>query len=59
MNASNIVEGKPPEARFSHSMIYFKKYHALLMTGGRNDNRGEIFGDVFLLTLEKLSWVRI
>jgi len=57
------ISGKPPMARYGHSMNYYPSKEILIIYGGRNDahyaeNNNSYFDDVWILTLIKLSWTR-
>jgi hypothetical protein len=40
-------------------MIRYQKENALLLQGGRNDKISMIYADLYFLTLDTLTWVRI
>lgn len=53
------TQGVPPEPRYQHAMTYYKKENSLLISGGRNDKVQAIYSDLYFLTLDTLSWVKI
>jgi hypothetical protein len=40
-------------------MSHFPHQNAILISGGRNDRMQEIFSDLYFLTLDTLTWVKI
>eukprot|EP01022_Parablepharisma_sp_SALTPOND_P026623 TRINITY_DN644_c0_g1_i1.p2 TRINITY_DN644_c0_g1~~TRINITY_DN644_c0_g1_i1.p2 ORF type:complete len:469 (+),score=15.56 TRINITY_DN644_c0_g1_i1:1707-3113(+) len=57
------VEGRPPIARYGHSMNYCPEKNVITIFGGRNDdnyiNTGQAYlNDVWVLTLDKLRWIQ-
>lgn len=55
------VSGKPPLARYGHTMNYYPQKAMLIIFGGRNDensNNGgqEYLNDVWILDLENMRW---
>ncbi len=53
------TQGTPPEPRYQHAMTYYKKENSLIISGGRNDKVQKVYSDLYFLTLETLSWVKI
>jgi hypothetical protein len=40
-------------------MTHFQKENSLLLVGGRNDRLKSIFNDIWFLTLDTLTWIKI
>jgi hypothetical protein len=40
-------------------MTYYKKENSLLISGGRNDKVQMVYSDLYFLTLDTLSWIKI
>ena len=53
------VGGKPPCARYGHSMIFNDIQNIVVIYGGRNDYENCFFGDVHILKLNILCWVTV
>ncbi len=57
------VAGEPPAPRYGHSMHYYPDKNIMIIFGGRNDANYQstltsYMNDVWVLALEKLTWVR-
>ena len=57
------IAGKPPTARYGHSMNYYPDRNIIVVFGGRNDDNFYEYGqsymnDVWILYLERLTWCR-
>lgn len=59
IKANKLTPGTPPSPRCSHSLTYFEKENALIISGGRDDRTKQIFSDLFLLTLDTLCWISV
>ena len=55
------TKGKPPVARFFHSMNYYERGNYVIIHGGRNDTFSEnsALNDTFLLNLENFEWMEV
>ena len=55
------TKGKPPSARFFHSMNYFEKGNILIIHGGRNDMMSEnsALNDTYAFDLETFEWINV
>ena len=53
--------GKPPSARYLHTLNYYEEGNFLILYGGRNDYNSDNFAldDIFLLELTRLEWVEV
>ena len=56
------VDGRPPLARYGHTMNYYPDKNIFIVFGGRNDDNfastGQAYlNDVWILYLEKLRWI--
>jgi hypothetical protein len=40
-------------------MTYYKRENSLLISGGRNDKIKIIYSDLYFLTLDTLTWIKI
>lgn len=40
-------------------MTHYPKQNALIVSGGRNDKVSAIYGDIYFLTLDTLTWIRV
>lgn len=56
-----VVRGKPPKARYSHTMNYFEEGNFLIVHGGRNDFLSDsfAFNDTHIFDLQKMEWQEI
>ena len=55
------TKGKPPSARFFHSMNYFEKGNMLIIHGGRNDivSENSALNDTYAFDLETFDWINV
>ena len=52
------INGKPPDARISATMNFASEINMLIIHGGRNDFKKQIFlNDITLLDMETLNWI--
>ena len=51
--------GQKPEPRYQHAMTHYAKQNALIVSGGRNDKLSAIYGDIYFLALDSLTWLRV
>lgn len=61
------TQGEKPSSRYSHTMNHYVDLNILIIYGGKSDIsenskksvQGAIFSDVWVLTLNNLTWVRV
>ena len=55
------MSGKPPSARYLHTLNYYEDGNYLILYGGRNDFDSDNFAldDIYLLELTKLEWIKV
>jgi len=58
------TQGKPPCARYSHSMTHFPVLNIIAIYGGRNDDlyktsRTPMLSDLWVLELDTLTWISV
>ena len=53
--------GEAPCARYMHTMNHIPNLNQVVLYGGRNDflPKGQILGDIFLLKLHSMEWVKV
>ena len=51
------IDGIPPSPRIESSMNFAKSNNMIIIHGGRNDIKNEIYNDIILLDLETLNWI--
>ena len=51
------TDGMPPSPRIEASMNFAKNINMVIIHGGRNEIKNEIYNDIVLLDLESLDWV--
>ncbi len=55
------TKGKPPAARYFHTMNYYERGNYLIIHGGRNDvmSDSSALNDTILLNLENFEWMGV
>jgi hypothetical protein len=53
--------GSPPTPRYMHTMNFIPRLNQVVLYGGRNDflPNSQVLGDLFLLKLHNLEWVKV
>ena len=51
------IYGKPPSPRIEASMNFYSGNNMLIIHGGRNDLKNEIYNDIILLDMENMNWI--
>ena len=52
--------GKPPCARYQHSMHFYEKMNFLCIYGGKGETaENEILNDLHLLRMDNLMWIKV
>ena len=53
------TNGEKPAPRFGHTMGFLSSCNHLAIFGGIGSNYGETFGDLWTISIEKLSWNKV
>ena len=51
------VNGKPPSPRIEATMNFYSGNNMIIIHGGRNDMKNELYNDIVLLDMETMNWV--
>ena len=52
-----VINGKPPSPRIEATMNFYSGNNMIIIHGGRNDLRNELFNDIVLLDMETMNWI--
>lgn len=50
--------GQQPAPRYAHTMVYYNGLNSLVIYGGKNELTQQILSDLWLLTLNTLTWIK-
>ena len=51
------ISGIPPSPRIDATMNFYAGNNIIIIHGGRNDLKNEIYNDIYLLDMEKMNWI--
>ena len=51
------ISGIPPSPRIEATMNFYSSNNMLIIHGGRNDMKNEIYNDIVLLDMESMNWI--
>ena len=52
------TKGKPPIPRIEATMNFNSENNLIVIYGGRNDNKNEVYNDIVLLDMENMCWIQ-
>ena len=51
------ISGKPPSPRIEATMNFYSGNNMIIIHGGRNDMKNELYNDIILLDMESMNWI--
>jgi hypothetical protein len=51
------VNGRPPTPRIEATMNFYSGNNMIIIHGGRNDMKNELYNDIVLLDMETMNWI--